>query len=131
MTAVVAASVLVAALTDGGSQGAWSEAVLEDGTPVAPNLVLVEAANVLRRLERTNELTRGEATAAHRDLLAIDIVLLPFSPFADRVWELRRTMTCYDAWYVAVAETSRLPLATLDRRLSRASGASCRFLLPR
>jgi predicted nucleic acid-binding protein len=131
MTAVVDASVLVAALTDGGSHGTWAEAVLEDGTPVAPSLVLVEATNALRRLERTNELTRLEATAAQRDLLTIDIVLLPFSPFADRVWKLRQTMTSYDAWYVAVAETSGLPLATLDRRLSRASGPTCRFLLPR
>lgn len=97
MTAVVDASVLVAAITDDGSHGTWAEAVLEDGTPVAPNLILVEATNVLRRLERTNELTRLEATAARRDLLAIDMVLLPFSPFADRVWELRQAMTSYDA----------------------------------
>ncbi len=97
MTAVVDASVLVAAITDDGSHGTWAEAVLEDGTPVAPNLILVEATNVLRRLERTNELTRLEATAARRDLLAIDMVLLPFSAFADRVWELRQAMTSYDA----------------------------------
>lgn len=58
-------------------------------------------------------------------------MLVPFEPFAERVWELRRNVTSYDAWYVAVAEAFRLPLATLDRRLSRASGPSCRFRLPR
>jgi len=31
--------------------------------------------------------------------------------------ELRRNVTSYDAWYVAVAERFALPLATLDRRL--------------
>ena len=38
--------------------------------------------------------------------------------------------TDYDAWYVAAAEALGLPLATLDRRLSRAAGPSCRFLVP-
>jgi predicted nucleic acid-binding protein len=55
---------------------------------------------------------------------------VPFAPFAERVWELRRNITSYDAWYVAVAEAFDLPLATLDRRLSRASEPSCRFLTP-
>jgi predicted nucleic acid-binding protein len=39
-------------------------------------------------------------------------------------------MTSYDAWYVAVAEALRLPLATLDGRLSRARGVACKFLTP-
>jgi len=128
---VVDGSVLVAATTDAGSEGRWAEDVLEEGNVVAPHLVLVEATNVLRRLEGAKQLTRLEATAAQRDLLGLDILLLPFEPFAERVWELRRTITSYDAWYVAVAEALDLPLATLDRRLSRASGPSCRFRLPR
>ena len=131
MSAVVDASVLVSATTDAGAEGTWAEHVLAEGDVVAPHLVLVEATNILRRLERSKELTRLEATAAQRDLLALDIMLVPFAPFAERVWELRRNVTSYDAWYVAVAEASDLPLATLDRRLSRASGTSCRFLLPR
>ena len=31
----------------------------------------------------------------------------PSEPFAERVWELRRNVTSYDAWYVAVAGLSR------------------------
>ena len=130
MTAVIDASVLVAAVTDAGVNGTWARGVLADGHPVAPQLVSVEATNVLRRLERARQLTRLEATAAQRDLLRLDLVLVAFAPFAERVWELRKTLTSYDAWYVAVAETSELPLATLDRRLSRAAGTSCQFLLP-
>jgi predicted nucleic acid-binding protein len=48
---------------------------------------------------------------------------------AARVWELRRSITAYDACYVALAEQLRAPLATLDRKLSRASGPRCAFLL--
>ncbi len=130
MSAVVDASVVVAALTDAGAEGSWAEAVFAERDLVAPHLVLVEATNILRRLERDRTLTASEATAAYGDLLALDILLVPFEPFAERVWALRRTVTSYDAWYVAVAEAFGVPLATLDRRLSRASGPSCRFRLP-
>ena len=131
MTTVVDASVLVAATTDAGADGSWAEGVVARGEVIAPHLVLVEATNILRRLERSRQLTRLEATAAQRDVLDLDIVLLPFEPFAERVWELRQNVSSYDAWYVAAAEAFGVPLATLDRRLSRASGPSCRFLLPR
>ncbi len=130
MSAVVDASVLVAATTDAGPGGVWAEAVIAEGNLCAPHLVLVEATNVLRRLERARELSGLEATAAQRDLLRLPIDLFPFEPFADRVWELRADVTSYDAWYVAVAEALQLPLATLDRRLTRASGPRCRFSTP-
>lgn len=130
MSAVVDASVLVAATVDAGADGRWAEQVLAEGDVVAPHLVLVEATNILRRLERARQLSRLEATAAQRDLIDADIELVPFAPFAERVWALRRNVTSYDAWYVAVAEALGLPLATLDRRLSRATGPSCRFRLP-
>ena len=131
MSAVVDGSVLVAATTDAGPEGTWAENVVAEGGIVAPHLVLVEATNILRRLESAKQLTRLEATAAQKDRLGLDLMLVPFEPFAGRVWELRRNVTSYDAWYIAVAEALDLPLATLDRRLSRASGPSCRFTLPR
>lgn len=124
------ASVLVAAVADAGPEGAWAEAVLAEGALVAPELVLAEATNILRRLELAGRLDRLEAGTAAADLLAFDVALQPFEPFAARVWELRTNMTAYDAWYVAVAEAFDLPLATLDRRLAGATGARCRFHVP-
>lgn len=128
MTVVVDASVLVAATTDVGRDGVWSESVLARGDLAAPQLVLVEATNVLRRLERERLIEPRDADEARRDLLLLPLELFPFEPFAERVWELRRTVTSYDAWYVALAEALGAPLATLDRRLRRASGPRCRFL---
>lgn len=130
MSAVVDASLLVAATSDAGAEGAWAEDVLRAGGLVAPPLALVEATNILRRLEMAGKLGRVEAGAALRDLLQFDLELVPYAPFAERVWELRVNVTSYDAWYVAVAEQLDLPLATLDRRLATASGPRCRFLLP-
>jgi len=131
VTTVVDASVLVAATTDAGCEGTRAEGVLARGDVVAPHLVLVEGSKILRRLERSCRLTRLEATAAQRDVVDLAIVLLPFEPFAERVWQLRRNVSSYDAWYVAIAEAFGVPLATLDRRLTRVARPSCRFLLPR
>lgn len=130
MSVVVDASVLVAATVDAGPEGAWAEAVVESGSLAAPQIILAEATNVLRRLERTSRVTRLEATSAHRDILRLQIHQFPFEPFADRVWDMRGNFTSYDAWYIALAEGLEVPFATLDRCLSRAPGSSCRFLLP-
>ena len=130
MTVVIDASALVAALVDSGSEGDWAESAAASGPLVAPELILVETANNLRRLEGSATISRLEANTAFRDLMRLDLELLPFAPFADRVWELRGNLTSYDAWYVAVAEAFECPLATLDRKLSRATGPACRFRVP-
>lgn len=129
MTAVVDASVMVAALVDSGNAGTRAEELIGSEPLVAPELLLIETANVLRRLERGQQLSRLEANSAHHDLLHLDIDLLFHTPFASRVWELRNNLTSYDACYVAVAEAVGAPLATLDRKLSQASGPRCKFLL--
>jgi predicted nucleic acid-binding protein len=131
VSVVVDASVLVAAAIDSGASGAWAERVLGQGDLHAPELVLVEATNILRRLERAKRISVADANAAHHDHLQLDLELYAFAPVADRVWELRHTLTSYDAWYVAVAEALELPLATLDSRLARATGPRCPFVVPR
>jgi predicted nucleic acid-binding protein len=130
MSTVVDASVVVAALVDSGPHGEWAEGILAAGSLHAPELALVETANILRRLEWAKQISASEANAAYEDLTQLDMELFSFNPFSDRVWELRHTVTCYDAWYVALAEALTLPLATLDGRLYRAAGPTCRFLTP-
>ena len=130
MSIVVDASVLVAALVDSGSRGAWAEQALLSGPAHAPELALVETVNILRRLERARTISTFEANAACADLLELNLETYPFEPFGERVWSLRHSLTSYDAWYVALAEALEYPLATLDERLARASGPLCRFHLP-
>jgi predicted nucleic acid-binding protein len=128
LSAVVDSSVLVAALVDAGPHGAWAEGIITNGALVAPELAPVEATNILRRLERARRIGTPEANAAHEDLMQLDLQLFSFEPFADRIWQLRHTITSYDAWYVALAEALGLPLATLDERLAKARGPKCTFL---
>ena len=130
MSVVADSSVLVAALLDGGAPGIWAEELLASRPLHAPEIVLAEVSNTLRRLERARGISAAEANAAQADLMKLHIELFPFAPFADRIWQLRHSITSYDAWYVALAEALNLPLATLDRRLRRSSVARCRFLLP-
>ena len=68
MTAVGVASVLVAVLVDPGPKGAWAEDVVFEGGLTAPELVLAETGNVLRRLEQAGVISRLEANSAYDDL---------------------------------------------------------------
>lgn len=130
MSVVVDASVLVAALVDSSEHGSWAEDVIISGSLHAPELVRVEATNILRRLERSKQVSSAQANAAHDDLMELSLETFGFDPFADRIWELRHSITSYDAWYVALAEALQLPLATLDLKLAKARGIKCRFLTP-
>ena len=130
MALVVDASVVVAALVDNGATGRWAEQQLQSGPLFAPHLLPVEVANILRKAGRAGQLSEDHATLAHQDLTRLQIELAPYEPFADRVWELRQTITAYDAWYVALAEALSVPLATADLRLARSATARCAFQTP-
>jgi predicted nucleic acid-binding protein len=131
LSTVVDASLLVTALVDSGPLGEWAGGIIAAGSLHAPELACAEATNILRRLERAKEITTADANAAHEDLMQLNMELFAFDPFAERIWELRHNLTSYDAWYVAVAEALRLPLATLDERLARSKGTACEFVTPR
>jgi predicted nucleic acid-binding protein len=130
MTIVIDASVIVAALSDTGRDGNWAEALIASEILAAPELAMVEATNILRRLELAKELTSVESGLAQKDLMRLDIQLFPIHPFSERVWALRKNITSYDAWYVALAEALDCSLATLDIKLKNASGAKCSFAVP-
>jgi hypothetical protein len=59
------------------------------------------------------------------DLLAIPIRRASHRQLMGRCWELRQTVTVYDAAYIALAEALAVPLLTADARLSRAPGLRC------
>lgn len=107
-----------------------AEAAREGRALAGPQIALAEAANVIRRLELAERLPSREADVAQRELFKLDIELFPFEPVAARAWELRHNLTIYDGWYVALAEALSCPLLTLDRRLGRAVGPTCRIITP-
>ena len=134
MTLVLDASVLVAALVDNSPHGLWAESVIESHYLIAPDLLLIEAMNGLRRLERSGRISRLEANVAQRDATRLAVELVPISPFAARIWELRHNLTSHDAAYVAIAEALGAPVGTLDARLVSVKdangGVKCDFVTP-
>jgi predicted nucleic acid-binding protein len=130
MTVVVDASVVVAMLVDSGRDGRWAEDVIAGEHLVAPHLMPVEVSSTLRRLAAAGVVSDELASLAHADLVHLRVDHVDFEPCAERVWNLRRQVTSYDAWYVAVAERLDVPLATLDRRLARSTGLRCEIVHP-
>jgi predicted nucleic acid-binding protein len=122
---VVDSSAVVAALCDGGPAGVWAADLISTASIAAPELMMFEATNILRRLEATSSITTTEASLAFEDLQSLAVETWPYEPLADRIWELRASVTSYDAAFVALAELLKAPLVTLDRKLARSRAPRC------
>ena len=127
---VLDSSAIVALLVDAGPAGDWVASTVRKGWLAAPELAMFETANVLRRQQLAGRLERVEATLAHQDLVSLPLQLWPYLPLADRAWELRESVTAYDAPYIALAELLGAAMITLDHKLQRASGPTCTILTP-
>lgn len=123
-------SSLVAVLLDSGSDGEWARQQLAGSDLAAPSLLLYETANIIRRHELAGLIGSDQARQAHGDLLDLPVEQWPYETVAGRAWELRSSLTSYDAGYVALAELIDATLVTLDRRIRRASGLRCEVATP-
>jgi predicted nucleic acid-binding protein len=88
----------------------------------APHLVDLEAAQVLRRYAAAGQISAERGRAALDDLAALSLRRYPHDWLMMRVWQLRDSLTAYDAVYVALSEALAAPLLTRDRRLAAAAG---------
>ena len=88
----------------------------------APHLIDLEVAQVLRRYVLQKAITVDLAEEALKDFSDLPLIRYPHDFLIPRVWDLRDTLTAYDAVYVALAELLDAPLLTCDRRIAAASG---------
>lgn len=88
----------------------------------APHLLDVEVAQVLRRYVGNKTITAQRGREALEDLGDLPLSRYPHDFLIPRVWELRATLTAYDAVYVALAELLEAPLLTCDGKIASAPG---------
>ena len=88
----------------------------------APHLLDAEVAQVLRRYVRDKTITAQRGQEALEDLGDLPLNRYPHDFLIPRVWELRATLTAYDASYVALAELLDASLLTCDGRIASAPG---------
>ena len=88
----------------------------------APHLLDLEVTQVLRRFVHDKAITAHRAQESLDDLADLPLSRYPHDFLLPRVWDLRATLTAYDAVYVALAELLDAPLLSCDRRIASASG---------
>jgi predicted nucleic acid-binding protein len=88
----------------------------------SPHLLDVEVAQVLRRYVREKKISAERGKEALEDLGDLPLSRYPHDFLIPRIWELRATLTAYDASYVALAELLDASLLTCDVRIASAPG---------
>ena len=91
---------------------------------LAPDLLVVECANVLWKKVRRKELTNEQAQLAARLLERADIELLPMRRLLEDALTLSLTLghPAYDCAYLALAAAQRCDFVTADERLVSKAG---------
>ena len=119
------ASVVVTALADDGPDGDRFRERLAGEQLAAPHLIDIEVISAWRRLAAAGKLDERRAAFARADLQALPVRRVDHGPLVERCWDLRATMTSYDAVYVALAELIGVPLLTADAKLAASPGPTC------
>jgi len=91
----------------------------------APHLVDAEVLSALRRLVGAGTLTADDGARFVNTWSRNGLIRYAAGPLLERIWELRQTISAYDAMYVALAEQLGCALVTADARLSGAPGLRC------
>ena len=127
---VVDASVLVDLLRGSDDRDAIEHRLLAGSESLhAPHLVDLEILQALRRFVLFGEMSRDRAEEVLVDLYDLRLDRYPHTELVSRIWELRDSLTAYDAAYVALAEALDAPLVTRDTRLARTCGHRARIEL--
>lgn len=96
-----------------------------DDELIAPALLDLEVASMARRFVMEAMLTDDEGETVLARLGRLPVTRYDHLALLARIWDLRATMTTYDASYVALAEHFGVTLVTIDQRLARTEGPHC------
>lgn len=107
---------------EAGSSTSSALQVLATDGAIVPALFWFELRNILVVNERRGRIREAETRSFLRNLAILPIQVDTLID-EDEVMRMARTyqLTVYDAAYLELASSRKLPLATLDRQLQRAS----------
>ncbi len=126
MILVVDASAMINALADPDRRGVEARSLLAGSELLAPHFIDLEVTQGLRRIGRANHI---DMTSALDRFRLTSIHRFEHLPMLPRMWELRHSLTAYDAAYIALAEATSAPLVTSDRKLADAPGHRAEVVL--
>jgi len=115
-----ASAALAALLNDGAARQALGAEQLH-----VPHLIDSEVASGLRRHVLAGDLAADDGWTALDAWRHLAVTRYGLTALLDRIWQLRGSLSAYDAGYVALAESLSCALVTADARLSRAPALRC------
>jgi predicted nucleic acid-binding protein len=90
-----------------------------------PFLIDSEVASTLRRRVDARQMAHQDGWRTLDTWRRLAVTRYAVTPLLERIWELRDSVSAYDAGYVSLAEQLDCALVTADARLSRAPGIRC------
>jgi predicted nucleic acid-binding protein len=125
---VIDASAALELLLQGSSSDALAiRAFTDDQSLHAPHLIDLEVLQVLRRHVFAGHMTGDHGAALLETWRTFPVHRHSHELLARRIWDLRTSLTAYDAAYVALSELMNAPLITTDTKLARAHGHRARI----
>ena len=124
---VVDASCLFEVVADTPLAGAIGARLAADVDHAAPHVSDVEVMGVVRAQYLRGRLDGTAAGQAIADLRDWPGQRFGHRWLLERAWQLRDSVRGWDAFYVALAEAFDATLLTMDERLARAHGPTCRI----
>ncbi|HVT22045.1 MAG TPA: type II toxin-antitoxin system VapC family toxin [Mycobacteriales bacterium] len=106
--------------------GDISPAAFGDQPLAAPYLIDSEVMHTLRRLDRSARLSPPVGMRTVERFGRVSVTRYAVTALLPRIWDLRHSLSAYDATYVALTEAlGATSLLTSDAGLARTTGVRC------